>query len=484
MLEILQRRLKTFQTFKCWGVGHFLMGLLPSKYALAISKKVGVDVRSVWERQRLKFLASPSSCFDVKYYRLRMVYLINPPRMGLFWSCAMESTFRIFSLVWFSENIGDNKIKKVNRLIELECKNIEENLEKHSFNNHYFFNVIGLCLGARRTAYRTKIMDVYHELHRCYQAQFYPDGGNFEASTAYHLLVTFALLELSEFDLRAKEYLKSRANWPDAILLCSYILGRNNQAFQVGDNDSSYLFFNKQLCKTSASSDSNTRSDDIIYPDFGAIFLARDAVEIGFFNFPNGQMGKNGHSHNDFLSLQVRINGTILIGDPGTYSYSCQRNVFRQASSHSCPMIFGREPEEPISNFQMTGDSRRTLSHSQNGLQSTSGGTLRFQAHELHRTICTHSNVVTVEDNFSSNADVKVTSFIIPPQVNVSVDLFGFVLSTADGQFIKVEVSDNPEIIIDKCFYSEMYGKLGIGKRISIYTKESQSKILWSLSWR
>lgn len=64
-----------------------------------------------------------------------------------------------------------------------------------------------------------------------------------------------------------------------------------------------------------------------------------------------GQNGNGGHSHNDQLSITLRIDGKDIIVDPGTYLYTPSphlRNQFRSTCAHFTPQNFGAE-QNPLS---------------------------------------------------------------------------------------------------------------------------------------
>ncbi len=55
-----------------------------------------------------------------------------------------------------------------------------------------------------------------------------------------------------------------------------------------------------------------------------------------------GQQGRGGHAHNDQLGLELIINGTDRVVDPGTYVYTADtelRNQYRSASAHFVPSL-------------------------------------------------------------------------------------------------------------------------------------------------
>jgi hypothetical protein len=85
----------------------------------------------------------------------------------------------------------------------------------------------------------------------------------------------------------------------------------------------------------------------IAYPDFG-LYLWRSArfflsVRCG----PVGQQGRGGHAHNDQLAIELWIDGTDWLRDPGSGLYTpdlAARNAYRSVNAHATPRLVPGEP--------------------------------------------------------------------------------------------------------------------------------------------
>ena len=70
------------------------------------------------------------------------------------------------------------------------------------------------------------------------------------------------------------------------------------------------------------------------------LYLAVRCGEIGI-------AGLGAHAHCDQLGIELVIDGTDHVRDPGTYIYTpslVKRNAYRSASAHHVPRVAGREP--------------------------------------------------------------------------------------------------------------------------------------------
>ena len=242
----------------------------------------GVDIKYPWELGRLYFLLEYSLSYNITKeteYREKFAFTIydflakNPIGFGVQWACTMDVSIRLVNVLIGYNILGDfsdNRLEKaIAVLIEGSALYIRNNLERdtHFVNNHFFSNVCGLVF-----YYGNSELNDYN-LNRlrhwvsefCGQVlfQFNRDGSNFEASTAYHLLVYEMVIYTTSFILGLNHiYCKSfREGLVDSgyfvevngvLTLTSLITERicrihdfarsiffeSGEILQVGDNDS------------------------------------------------------------------------------------------------------------------------------------------------------------------------------------------------------------------------------------------------------
>ncbi len=86
------------------------------------------------------------------------------------------------------------------------------------------------------------------------------------------------------------------------------------------------------------------------YPEFGLYGFRSRRMYLAIRCGSIGQMGNGGHDHNDQLAIELTIDGTDWIVDPGTYLYTpfpAWRNRYRSARAHFAPQP--ATPHEPAS---------------------------------------------------------------------------------------------------------------------------------------
>jgi len=105
----------------------------------------------------------------------------------------------------------------------------------------------------------------------------------------------------------------------------------------------------------------------LVFPKSGLAIARVGTAEVVFSAMPNGIDGKGSHTHNDKLSLVVRIDGDELLSDSGTGCYTRDselRNRFRSTAAHNTIQIDGEEQNRfsklPQAVFQICDDAHVT----------------------------------------------------------------------------------------------------------------------------
>jgi hypothetical protein len=377
-----------------------------------VARHDGSDVKVPWELSRLQFLPILGKAWLLRRetrYRLAARDLLsnwierNPVGVGVNWIVAMEAALRAISICLFLELvgpgseedakwIGDITLSLWHHLLFIEAHNEFSHLAR---SNHYLSNVVGLfCLSSflhgpgmeqRRRYYRRL---VEQEI----LSQVRDDGGDFEASTGYHVLVqqmfTCAWLLMrsqevqpsAEFSGRLKRMYGFLAGLADQrgrvphlgdcddgrvellsddleqmresacrhSLTVSGLLGIGDALFQTayGSQTSDAAWYGPiSESPPDRVAEASARSS-VLFPNSG-LAVARDGqAEVVFVAMPNGVEGKGSHTHNDKLSVIVRLGGDELFHDSGTGCYTRDiqvRNRFRGTGAHNTVQIDGQE---------------------------------------------------------------------------------------------------------------------------------------------
>jgi hypothetical protein len=533
----------------------------------------GSDVKVPWELSRLQFLPVLGKAWVLSkedHYRRTAAELLsdwikkNPVGTGINWTLAMEAALRSMSICFLLELLGPRLkeeefwVQDVTRSLWQHLLFIEAHNEFSHFarSNHYLSNIVGLfCLSvhldgpgmeARRESYRRLVeQEILHQVYR--------DGGDYEASTGYHVLVTqmftSALLLMKAQGPDPNPDFASRLRSMYRFL--SALADDHGRVPQIGDCDdgrvelladdlermlqppekrdsltiSSLLGIGESLFSEPYRGEREKREEEAAW--YGLSFLDRkDGVcqapaqhakvfpktrlaigrigegEAIFLAVQNGVGGKGSHTHNDKLSVVLRIAGEEFLCDSGTYCYTrdiAKRNYLRSTAAHTTVVIDGEE-QNRFSNLPgavfMISDDAHTSAIQQNHVD----GTLAFTAsHDGYQRIgITHARtvkldparLVLIEDLFTGTGEHEFeASFHLPSSWQVQLaHVAGSKVScrALGSRPVEMEWSAATELHLE-CVSEEIsktYGICIMASRVLVRTKShTPFQLLTRISW-
>lgn len=397
--------------------------------SLKVVRHDGSDVKVPWELSRLQFLPVLGKAWWLTsnlQYRQTAKLLIsdwiekNPVGQGVNWVVAMEAALRAISLCLCFELLWPFSSQE-NPWLETATRSLWEHLlfiEAHNEfshlmrSNHYLSNVAGLyCLSASLAGpgMKPRLIRYGQLLEREMQHQVNEDGGDYEASVGYHVLVTqlftvSALLTKSGHTPSARfldrlrkmyEYMvaladeqgklpqfgdcddgraellsddiaqTSERNGQRNALMVSGLLGIGGFLFghDFGGRDED-AYWHGADCRRSSFVPHGGVPATRVFPLTGVASVRRCKSQLLFLAMPNGIGGKGSHTHNDKLSVVLRVEGYDLFKDCGTFCYSrdaAKRNRFRSTLAHNTVRIDRQEQnrfsEQPGELFRMQNDA-------------------------------------------------------------------------------------------------------------------------------
>ncbi len=506
------------------------------------------DVKFPWELSRMQWLIPAGQAYllngDEQYAMLVREIIeqwidANPYSYSINWACTMEVAIRIITWCWFfhvfkaSQAWSDADFKfRFLKSLFLHAEFTEQHLEFSDINgNHYTSDLAGLhCaglfFGKGEIALRWQEIS-WKILNQELPKQTFKDGVNFEASIAYHRLVTELfflpacyreklnlpvsetyrnyLIKMAEYTCAYSRYDNSTPFWGDAD--DARVLPFGSQKL----NDHSYLstligahYQQPSLCckwnnsigeiywwkgetaltilKNSGVVAAADRS--IAFPEGGFYIMRNGNSDHVFIDCgPIGLGGRGGHGHNDCLSFEAMLNGVLLISDCGVYVYTAsydERNLFRSTAYHNTPQIDGEEINRFISWDNLWG-FHQDAEHQVIAWRTNAESTHFCGAHtgyhrlpsplSLNRTLNLYHKTHSLEiiDNFSSSSSHH---FRIPLHLALGVEPEitadkNIVLTAQNKQFLLTW--DNKEkwnISIEKSRISPSYGVVAPSKKI------------------
>ncbi len=219
------------------------------------------------------------------------------------------------------------------------------------------------------------------------------------------------------------------------------------------------------------------------YPDFGIYIFRSRRFFLAFRcgRLPSG--GRGGHAHNDQLAIEVTLDDTPIIVDPGSYLYTPLpefRNRFRSVNTHSTMALEGRE-QNPLS-----FNNRRLFvldDHAQAEVIEV-GAWHVIGAHKGFGPI--HRRRVDVGPESIQGVDecdtgaTKIVRFLLAPTVRATPTEGGISIEGAT-RGVRVSLRGGPgEWSIAKGQYSPSYGV--IQETAVAELRSTATRITWSLS--
>jgi hypothetical protein len=373
----------------------------------------GSDVKVPWELSRLQFLPVLAKAYRLsgeEPYRNSAKALLsnwianNPFGTGVNWCIAMEVALRAISicltldLLWPLHEDEQTWLEQVTGSLWQHYWFIVANPEFSYLgrSNHYLSNIVGLlCLATFLDSRETKRRRLHYQklVEEEMFHQTNPDGGDFEASTGYHVLVTqmftcslmliraAGAIAQPKFVERLRRMYVFTAALADAAGRIPHIGDCDDgrvelltddlrQSYEIPEckrhsltipnflgigralfgelhgggafDDAGWYGLGRQTCAKLSTSAGKVS----VLPHSGVAAAREHTLELLFLGIPNGGNGKGSHTHNDKLSFVFRVGGEELFCDCGTGVYSRDeaiRNRFRSTAAHNTIVVDGTE---------------------------------------------------------------------------------------------------------------------------------------------
>ncbi|WP_432407023.1 alginate lyase family protein [Wukongibacter sp. M2B1] len=488
------------------------------------------DVKVPWELSRFQHIPVLGQAYwitnDEKYSQefkkqIKDWIIKNPIEMSVNWTCPMDVAIRacnwIAGIYYFKESQSIDKLFwiEVNRSLYLHGEFIYNNLEKGIINNnHYFSDLVGLIwLGIyfcnfkaikKSNAPEKWLKFGIQELEIEMEKQVYEDGCDYEASTAYHCLVTELLLYTTI--LCNKNYIYFSPKFMTRLeKMCEVIMNiikPNGFIPLIGDMDSGrFIIFtgygNEEMrdfryllgvageCfdrddfryhssnklaaiwlveKIQEFKADEYKLESISYPNGGLHILRNDRVYLIIRCGQNGTAGYGGHTHNDQLSFELNVDGEDFIVDPGTYVYTSDykmRNMFRSTSYHNTLQITGMEQNtfDEKNLFSLQDETRaKVLAYDEYYFEGCHLGYDSKTGVAHKRSIKLTNNEIIIEDKL--NKDIPIKKYLrlhISPFVKVT-EANNCIMLSIESLRIKLFTESRYKIL--DSLYSKGYGQI------------------------
>jgi hypothetical protein len=222
----------------------------------------------------------------------------------------------------------------------LQLQRLKHNVEDDVLGNHVIRNARALVLGGAAFEAGELTRRGIDLLRRELPEQVLPDGGHYERSPAYHLVVLRDLLEIQAASPHA---------W-----LGETIERMRGFAAALQRPDGAPALFNDGTVDAPRLELPDPPDGLAVFPDSGFAVAREGRLWLAFRCGPLAPDFLPPHAHADALSLQLWWDGRPVLVDPGSYTYEAgdDRDWFRSTRAHSTIRIDGRDQFEAWGAFR------------------------------------------------------------------------------------------------------------------------------------
>ncbi len=388
----------------------------------------------------------------------------NQPFRGAGWepyptSLRLVNWTRVFDAATTESALRDS--------MALQASWLSHNLEHHLRANHLFVNLKALIFAGvwfDGTFGRRLLDRGWHLLERELAEQFLDDGGHYERSPMYHLLLTGDLLELCAlvrlnahlFPADAIAIIEQRAVAAlgfarDLVLPGDVVPCFNDSTEGIAPRLSDLEEFARKNCGTTAMKQvAGRRLIERRFSGYYGVREGRDAllVDCG----PIGPTYQPGHAHCDLLSFELCLDGERVIGNCGNRDYEAgaARSFARSTGAHNTVLVDGTEQSEMWGVFRV-GRRARPIDA---GIELGSADAVVFRgSHDGYRHLAgdiVHSReirigqdfTVRVRDRVSGRGEHAVTAWLhFAPACAAEYEQGRVVVSRRNQPLLTVEVA-------------------------------------------
>ena len=254
----------------------------------------------------------------------------HPPRNGDAWHPYPLST-RVGNWIAALTLLPGLASPELSHSLWRQLRRLRRNVEDDVLGNHVIRNARALVLGGAAFGAAELSRPAIDLLRRELREQVLADGGHYERSPAYHLVVLRDLLEIQA---------ASPHSW-----LADTIERMRVFAAGLARPDGAPALFNDGTVDAPRLELPAAPEGLSVFPDSGFVVVHEDPLWLAFRCGSPAPAFLPAHAHADILSLQVWWRGRPVLVDPGSYTYEPgeDRDWFRSTRAHSTIRVDGRD---------------------------------------------------------------------------------------------------------------------------------------------
>jgi Heparinase II/III-like protein/Heparinase II/III N-terminus len=208
---------------------------------------------------------------------------------------------------------------------------LERNVEDDLLGNHVIRNARALVLGGTSLGAHEPVRRGIDLLRRELPEQVLRDGGHYEGSPTYHVVVLRDVLEIQAV---------SPHSW-----LAETIERMSTFASALRRPDGAPVLFDDGTVDAPRLELPEPPEGLAVFPDTGVVVARDGPLWLAFRCGRPAAVSARSHAHADALSFQLWWRGRPVVVDPGSYTYEpgADRDRLRSTRAHSTVIVDGRD---------------------------------------------------------------------------------------------------------------------------------------------
>jgi uncharacterized heparinase superfamily protein len=363
----------------------------------------------------------------------------NPPGQGNGWE-AYPTSLRVVNWIkWLLD--GNRGAEQVVQSLAVQTRWLSSHIERHLLGNHLLANAKALAFaglffeGREADGFYARGMSLFEEQ---LNEQILTDGGHYELSPMYHLLVLEDLLDLVNVHLSfgrpvpaiCLANIEKMFAW--AMIMChpdGEIPFFNDASLGVAPAVGKLKEYAERLGVNVSTIDK--RSGVYSLPTSGYVCLTTSHVTVFLDAAPLGPDYLPAHGHADTLSIELSIDGVRCFVNGGTsqYDVGAVRQRERGTAAHTTVIVDGQDSSEVWSAFRVGKRAKPSAITVHDEAEpfsvsaSHDGYGRRFHGPQHRRHIELGSDgMVVIDDLIGGRFRKAVANFHLAPGWSVSVD--------------------------------------------------------------
>jgi uncharacterized heparinase superfamily protein len=394
----------------------------------------------------------------------------NPPFSGNGWE-SYPISLRIVNIVKFALT-GTDLSEHVLASLFLQARYLYCHCEYHILGNHLFENYKALCFAGLffegdepNKWFRKGVKGLEEETNE----QVLDDGGHFELSPMYHVIILEGLLDLKNlFSAYNKtvfwdEVVKKMLGWLELMMRSEEEISYFNDSSNNMASTPKEIF---QYATDLGLGFKQPEKKSVLLKESGYAILQNktakvicDVAEVGPSYLP-------GHAHADTLSFECYIDEQPLFVNLGTscYGNSTQRNIERSTRSHNTVEINDENSSEIWGSFRVARRAKPIVLKFSKGdesvLMASHDGYERFeQGCEHKRTWVLNDRSLVVSDVVDSGVNKAYFYLHFHPSCAIiKQEDRSLIIRLINGDEVSIVASF--DFVMVKSQYTETFGKL------------------------